>query len=174
MHYPNGVYIAFNLSRATEDKLNEYMEAHMPGAKKNEDFHSTLIYSKKPHEKRICRCHDRMKWNFKKFSKFWEDKKALVIEMESKDMKDMNHKMMKEHDLTSDYDEYNPHITLTYEGEDIDPEKLPPIDFELEMEHQIVEWIDEEAEKKDGDLPEKESDDEEEKDEEGYDKGFTM
>lgn len=145
MNYPHWVYVAFNLSRETEDNIKKYCSENIPNAVMNEDLHCTLIYSKKPKDERIKRVQDRLTWKFKKFSKFWENKDALVMELDSQDLKSMNESMTKEHDFISDYDEYSPHITLTYEWMDIDPELLPPIDFNIDLEHQIIEWLDEDC-----------------------------
>lgn len=167
MRYPNGVYIAFNLSRSTEDKIKDYCETNLPNMKMTEDLHCTLIFSQKEKDEKIKRAHERIDWKFKKFSKFWENEDSLVIEIDSSDLKKMNEDMTKEHDFISDWDEYNPHITLCDSGRDIDIENLPNIDFDIEMEHQIIEDLDMEDKKSDDD---KEDDSEEEDKDEKKDK----
>jgi len=155
MNYPNWVYIAMNLSRDTEENIKKYCSEHLPDIEMTDDLHSTVIYSKKPHEKKIKRDQCRCKWNPGKFAKYWDDKESLVIEIDSEDMQSMNNKMMEEHDFVTDYPEYKPHITLTYAWKEIDIDSLPPMEFPIEMEHQVIENLDEEAmtdEKKDDDL----------------------
>lgn len=144
MVYPNWVYIAMHLTKDTEDKIKEYISANIPELKMNEDLHSTLAYSKKKREKMINRGNDRMKWKFKKFSKFWEDENSLVIELDSEDMKNRSKKLASDYELISDYDEYSPHITISYEGKEIDIESLPACDIDFEFEHEFIEDIDEE------------------------------
>jgi len=114
MNYPNGVYIAFNLSRETEENIKKYCEENLPDMEMNEDLHCTLVYSKKPHEPRIKRDHCRCSGKPKKFSIFGEDDKSLVLEIDSEELKKMNHEKMKEHDFVSDFDEYKPHVTFVY------------------------------------------------------------
>ena len=38
---------------------------------------------------------------------------------------------MKEHGATYDYDEYKPHITLSYDVDDLDPDQLPSFDKDI-------------------------------------------
>ena len=177
MNYPNGVYIAFNLSKETEDNIKEYCSQHIPGIEMNEDLHSTLVFSKKAMEKKIDRKPDRAKGKFKQFSKFGKDEESLVIELDSEDMMNLHKWMTSDHDFISDFPDYKPHVSITYKGKDIDIENLPPMDFEFDMEHQVIENIDEWY---GCDCMEKESESDDdnkeptEDDEEWYHKWFAM
>jgi len=142
MKYPSWVYVAVHLSDDTENQIKDYCHKNMPWVKMNEDLHSTLIYSKKPREKQLKREQFKWEWKFKKFSKFWDDWWSIVIELDSADMMSHNKKLMEENDFISDYDEYSPHITLSYEWQDVEVDNLPPLEIVYKMEHDFIEDLD--------------------------------
>ena len=141
---PNWVYVAVHLSSETEEQVRWYCAENMPGMKINDDLHSTLIFSKKPKEERLKRKQFKWEWKFKKFSKFWDDWASIVIELDSEDMKGYNRELVKENWFISDFDEYLPHISISYEWQDIDIDNLPPLDIVYNLEHDFIEDIDDE------------------------------
>ncbi len=142
MVYPHWVYAAVNLSAKTEEDIKNYCKEHLQWIVMNDDLHSTVAFSKKPKEWKIKRANFRWEWKFKRLSKFWEDKQSIVIELDSSDLVEHNKRLTEEHELVSDYDEYKPHITITYEWWDVDVDSLPPLDIIYELEHDYIEDLD--------------------------------
>lgn len=143
MIYPHWVYVATHLSWETEDQIKWYCDKNLPWMKMNEDLHSTLIFSKQPKEEKMKRWQFKWEWKFKKFSKFWDDWASIVIELDSEDMRSYNKQLVSENWFISDFDEYLPHITISYEWQDIEVDNLPPLDIVYKMEHDFIEDIDE-------------------------------
>jgi len=141
MTYKDWVYIALHLDSASEKEIIDYISNNIPWLEINEDLHLTLIYSNKPHEKQIKRKKYQCIWKFKKFSKFWDKWESLVIEIESDDLIKKNKELSDEHSFVSDYDEYLPHISISYKWEDIDIDTLPDFnkDIEFKFIHEIIE-----------------------------------
>lgn len=89
-----------------------------------EDLHATIVYSKRGN------ADIRPNMTYKTgiplgFELFGDDKNYLVLELESDDLS-QRHEQCMVYGLSSTYDEYRPHITLStnYQDEDIDDELL--------------------------------------------------
>lgn len=93
-----------------------------------EKIHTTLIYSSKNPDSEIKIGEDLLgvKAKFSKFHVFdtADNKKALVLKLNCKALIDKHKKLMKEHNLSYDYDEYIPHITVSYDIGDFDLSKI--------------------------------------------------
>ena len=149
--YKAGVYVATNLTKETEKKILEYQKANLGDADLNTDIHCTLIYSKKPLKGEVKTKSYTYTGTFKGFALFGPEQDTLVIEVECPEMVERNAELVKEYGFISDYDEYKPHVTLSYGAKGIDLTKLPAIDFDIEFTAEYVEELDEDwTDKKEG------------------------
>ena len=139
--YPKGVYIACKLSEVTEASIKEYQEKYLKGQDINEDLHCTLIYSQKPHVDEIEASEYKAVGTFNQFNLFGPDNNVLVLEIQSEDMIRRNEALVDEYGFISDYDEYKPHITLSYEFKG-EINSLPIIDFEIILEKEYIDPLD--------------------------------
>jgi 2'-5' RNA ligase len=121
-----GVYVAVNYNQSARDDLLELIKKYqIPSTLKAEDFHTTLIYSKKYAD--IEDLDDNMEDSeivakptelhvFETFDK----KRALVIKLDCSYLEQRHKNLMEKYNLTYDYDVYIPHITLSYDIGDME------------------------------------------------------
>lgn len=121
-----GVYVAVNYNQSTGDDLLEFIKKYdIPSTLKADDFHTTLIYSRKHAD--IKDLADDMEDSeivaypkelhvFETFDK----KRALVIKLDCPYLDERHKYLMQKYNLTYDYDEYIPHITLSYDIGDME------------------------------------------------------
>lgn len=118
----DGIYVGVRYSDKTKKLLTELIETyHIPNAVKDKGFHSTLIYSKVSPEERLT-LHEYKKpmsigEHFK--PEIWKqqnDSYCLVITFDSPWLVNRHQTIMSERqELTYDFAEYKPHITLSYD-----------------------------------------------------------
>lgn len=130
----DGVYIGIRFENTVEVLKDFFEELKKLGIKNIiafEKIHTTLIYSSKNPDSEIKIGEDLLgvKAKFSKFHVFdtADNKKALVLKLNCKALIDKHKKLMKEHDLSYDYDEYIPHITVSYDIGDFDLSKIKDI-----------------------------------------------
>lgn len=139
-----GIYVAVKYNQSANDDLMDFIKKYnIPSVLKPEDFHTTLIYSRKYAE--INELDDNLGDNeivaypkglevFETFDK----KRALVIKLDCNYLEDRHKYLMGKYELTYDYPEYIPHITLSYDiGEMILPKNVEfPKFFRISSEYQ--------------------------------------
>ncbi len=111
------------------------MDNKIPQRVQSSKLHSTVLYSKKylPNYKAQGELETPIIGTPKKFS-VWEtqpDKdgetaNSLVLQYDASELVAHHQKLMKEHGATYDFDEYKPHVTLSYNIGDLDISKLDP------------------------------------------------
>ena len=123
-NHSKGTYFALQPSGATRNRLQDLVsELNIDNAVKPMEYHCTVIYSKTP-------CPQMRNFRPKlpiwamgvEFLLFGENKNILVLKLESISL----HKLYDDlqiYNPSSDYDQYNPHITLSYNWE----EELPKL-----------------------------------------------
>ena len=116
-----GIYVAVKYNQSAGDDLLEFIKKYqIPSTLKAEDFHTTLIYSRKWAD--IKELDENMGDSeiiakptelhvFETFDK----KRALVIKLDCPYLEERHKYLMQKYDLEYDYDEYIPHITLSYD-----------------------------------------------------------
>ena len=122
-----GIYVAVKYNQSASDDLLDFIKKYnIPSTLKAEDFHTTLIYSRKYADISTNEGEDLGSAEPLKFHIFetQEDKRALVILLKSEYLENRHKDLMKEHNLTYDFKEYLPHITLSYDIGDYDISKL--------------------------------------------------
>lgn len=139
-----GIYVAVKYNQSASDDLLDFIKKYnIPSTLKAEDFHTTLIYSRKFAD--IKELDDNMEDSeiiakptelhvFETFDK----KRALVIKLDCPYLEQRHKYLMQKYDLTYDYEEYIPHITLSYDIGDLEvPTDVEfPNFFRIQAEYQ--------------------------------------
>ena len=157
----DGVYIELEASKITQkiiknfnDDLNNFLEDNFnksinsknSDSMKNtiNDLHTTLIYSKKDFDGIIeipfTKITSKIK-GFKKFDNPKENIYALTLELDCEKCIELHNFLMKKYKFKYDFDEYIPHLTLSYKAKGITQkildktkeyfiDKLPVITFD--------------------------------------------
>ena len=129
-----GSYAGVKFDKQTTDKIAAFQKTHnINNPVPNDKLHTTLLYSRKflPNYKANGPYAPPMAGTFKGFD-IWESQadednhknKCLVMEYSCPDLTARHNKLMGDHDASYDFDEYKPHITLSYDY-DGDVDKLP-------------------------------------------------
>ncbi len=122
-----GVYLAVKYTQSDAEDLILYIkDNNIPSTLTRDEIHSTVIYSRKYADISTNEGEDLGDAEPLKFHIFetQEDKRALVLLLKSEYLENRHKDLMKEHNLTYDFKEYLPHITLSYDIEDYDISKL--------------------------------------------------
>ena len=145
-----GVYIELECTEDTKKRLHQYVTKYIDKNSNYNDFHLTLIYSKKKFSGNI---EYTIGMNLKKvfakpveFVKFENEKDdiyAVALKLKCSICEIAHKELMKKYDFVYDYDEYIPHITLSYKGKDVDISKLPVPDIFIKFDKLNVEPLDE-------------------------------
>lgn len=141
--YPKGVYMCVDMVEESTIALKSYMEKYIPDLEHNEEQHCTLVYSKKEQKEEIETKEYQAIGTFVKFSKFGPEGNVLVAEIECDMLVDRNDELVEEYEFISDYDEYKPHFTLSYNAEKVDVNSLPPLDFAIYFDNETASELDE-------------------------------
>ena len=116
-----GVYVAVKYNQSAGDDLLDFIKKYnIPSTLKAEDFHTTLINSRKCAD--IQDLDDDMgdseivakPTELHVFETF-DNKRALVIKLDCPYLEERHKYLMEKYELEYDYDEYIPHITLSYD-----------------------------------------------------------
>lgn len=130
-----GTYAAFRFSSESATALKEFCEENgIPNSLKVEDFHSTLLYSRKylPEYEPAGQLDQSLNakpvelevWTSPPNAFKENETKCLVLKYECQEQVDRFNQLMDEHDATYDYDEYKPHVTLSYDIGEFDATAL--------------------------------------------------
>ena len=116
-----GTYVAVKWSNHIGKYLRDVFK-DMPNLVNEDDFHSTLVYSRV--EFNHIPSSKMFEAKFKNF-RIFEDrrtlKKVLVMELESPDLTNRHNEIYRNNPkATYDFDSYIPHCTLSYDVEDYD------------------------------------------------------
>lgn len=148
---PDGTYVALKVSPESKKLINKVIsKLNVPSPLKVKDAHATLIFSRKylPEFKADGKLKTPIIAKCKNLNIFKSnDGNALVIELDSKEMNKRHKEIMKDHKATYDYDEYKPHVTLSYDCGDFDiksidiSKELPSIEFSDEYSNDLeLDW----------------------------------
>ena len=130
-----GTYAGVHFDYETKKRIQKYMRDNkIPNPLPLHKLHNTLIYSRKylPKFKAQGRLDKPWIGEIVEFDIFESQKddngkksKCLVLKFECAKCVDRHNEIMDEHGATFDYDEYTPHITLSYDIGDFDVKALP-------------------------------------------------
>ena len=139
-----GTYAGVNYSPKSVKAITDYIKEHdIPNPINPKKIHTTLLYSRKflPNYKPQGKLTPPLKATFDCFV-VWkttppdpnqEPWNCLVMKLKCPELVERHKKYMKEHQATYDYDEYSPHVTLSYNIGDLDVGHLPNFDVVLEI-----------------------------------------
>lgn len=133
-NYSNGVYCSAKPTQSTTDALRSFCAVYdIPNPVPANEMHATIIYSEKgsPNFEFQESYSKDIKAKFAGYELFGEDKNVLVVKMTSPELHSRHNEMMDEFDLSYNFDEYRPHITLSYDAADFDLSKLDPYHGDL-------------------------------------------
>lgn len=129
---PDGTYAGVRYDKDGVKLLSKYAEENdIPNPLDPNKVHTTLLYSRKycPDYEPAGKLDPPLKAKFDEME-VWptQDKKnALVVTLDAPELVKRHKTLMKELDATYDFDEYKPHITLSYDVGVLDVDKLPDI-----------------------------------------------
>lgn len=146
-----GTYSGVHFDNATKKAIRLFTkENDIPNVVPRDKLHTTVLYSRKhlPDYKPLGKLDTPLIGKFKQFDlwKSQDGNQCLVMLFDCTDLVDRHKFLMKEHDATYDYDEYKPHVTLSYDvGENFNLKSLPsyegPINITEEyMEPLVLDW----------------------------------
>lgn len=143
----NGTYAGVRFSENTKNRIMDYIrDAKIPNPVDAEDLHCTLLYSRKflPDYNPHGDIDPSVKGHSFKLET-WPHNKGednetvcLVLTFKCKPLERRQKYLLSAHGATFDYDEYKPHVTLSYDVGDLDASSLPDIQNYLD-EVEIVE-----------------------------------
>lgn len=126
----NGTYAGYKFDKDDLNKIEKWCkENKIPTPVSKNEMHTTILYSKKPcpNYKPLGKLSSPIKASIEE-QEVWDTqdkKRALVVKLNSPDMVKRHKQLMKEHKASFDYDEYKPHITLSYDvGKDFTLDKI--------------------------------------------------
>lgn len=126
-----GSYAAVSFDATTTDALKAYQyDNHIPNPLSPDEFHSTVMFSKKyiPTFKPLGEL-DEWSGTFTKFDIFLsDDDNALVLKYDCHQLSERFDQIISKYGATWEYDSFTPHITLSYNVEDLDIDQLPKYD----------------------------------------------
>ncbi len=130
-----GTYAGVRFSEDSVKRIRTFAkENKIPNRVPHKKFHTTVLYSRKYLPDYKPQGNVNMVGKPTKFE-VWESQptperkctQCLVLMYDSPELVKRHKALVKEHDAEYDFDEYKPHVTLSYNvGEDFDLKKLDP------------------------------------------------
>lgn len=147
-----GTYSGLSVDTDTSKKLVEYIsDNNIPNPTKPGKLHLTLLYSRKhlpnykpageldtPYE---CKATGFDSWKTTPEDPDEKKTNCLIVRLTCPEITKRHEDLMKEHGATWDYDDYRPHIALSYNIGDLDVSKLPKIDFPIVFDKEYMEEL---------------------------------
>jgi 2'-5' RNA ligase len=139
---PSGVYVCLRPDKATRDHIHQFFkDAEIPGLIVPSEYHVTLMYApsqdldkyKDDIPEDVSADTGPGSAKFGGYALYGENKDCLVMKLDS-DMLQRMHKRLRDLGLVPTYPEYSPHLTLSYQGSDVDIDKLAKPDFEFKFQ----------------------------------------
>jgi hypothetical protein len=123
---PAGTYVGTVFDNNTKKELRQLMiDLKIPNRTPSKRLHSTIIYSKKhiPDFETTTEGYPKTA-TCRKFHIFdtRDGNRALVLILDCQSLVDRHNEIMQNSDATYDFPRYIPHITLSYDCADFDPE----------------------------------------------------
>ena len=154
----SGTYAGVRFSPSTNKLIHKFVNTYsIPNAVKPNKLHTTVLLSRKPcpNYKPLGKLLPPMYGEAEEFV-VWPTRgengppsKCLVLKYKCPELSDRHTSLMKQHEATYDYDEYVPHVTLSYDiGDDFDIASLNKANIlnslnKLEIAEEYYEPLDE-------------------------------
>ena len=143
-----GTYAKLVPSLHTKEKLHSVAnQINIENLVSQRSLHTTVIYSRVECSPPIDESNVKLPIiaNGSHFDIFNnpDGSKSLVVVLASSEMHTLHNKLMAEHNATYDYDEYHPHVTLSYDYTKTTLPEQSAIDYlqNLEFDEMIVEEL---------------------------------
>lgn len=131
-----GTYAGLRFDDESVDNIIAFINEHkVPNPVPRDKFHVTLLYSRKhlPNYKAagkidppwVATPSELVVWQTKPTEHTPKPANCLVLKLECVPCLKRHDDLMTEHNATFDYDEYQPHVTLSYDIGKFDADKLP-------------------------------------------------
>ena len=143
-HETNGLFACVNFSDDTVAALTEYQKANNVQNPLEDDFHSTVVYHTKPLPKFQALGDIDWQGKFTGLDIFNHDEdggNCLVIKFSCPEL-EQRWKDCCDMGAEWDYDEFRPHITLSYDAGDIDLDSFPPFEGPINMVKEVSSPLD--------------------------------
>lgn len=148
----SGSYLGMKFDKVSYNALEQFCEDNkVPNSLPKDKIHVTILYSRKnlPNLKAvgsmsdniICKPHSFLVWETNGENK--PKTKCLILKLSSQKLENYQKMLMKKHNATSDFSEYIPHVTLSYDiGEfDIKNLKISNLPSALTLSHEYEEKL---------------------------------
>ena len=123
-----GSYAAVKFDSTTTESLKAYQyDNNIPNPLPSDEFHSTVMFSKKyiPTFVPLGKLSD-WEGTFTEFDIFpSDDDNALVLKYDCHELSERFDKIISKYGATWDHSSFTPHITLSYNVDDLDINQLP-------------------------------------------------
>jgi hypothetical protein len=133
-----GSYVCGKFAQDTVDSIVAFQALHhIPNAVEAEELHTTIVYSKTTVHWRAAHdiYHEAAPIGFEVW-KTQSEKNCLVLKIECPYL-NIRFGVAMDRGATYDFDEYKPHITLSYDvGDDFGVEDLPTPDFDIVIDRE--------------------------------------
>jgi hypothetical protein len=128
--HDNGTYVSAEVSEESGKKIFDWAKKKsIDGLIESKDYHSTIIYSRKgvPQVEGM-ELPEKIEGKTVGWHIFptQDGGKCLALDIESPVLTNLHEHIMKEYGATYDYDEYKPHITVTYDYKETEAPKTFP------------------------------------------------
>jgi hypothetical protein len=147
-----GTYAGVHFDKTTLNAIKKFIEDNdIPKPVPANKLHTTLLYSRKylPEYKPAGKLEEPMigkPSGFEKWPSQPDDEgnvaMCLVLRYDCPELVDRHKSLMEEHDATYDFDEYKPHITLSYDVGDLQCKNIPTFDGEIKIVEEYGEDLD--------------------------------
>jgi hypothetical protein len=138
-----GTYAGVRFTDDTRKYITQYISDNkIPNATPSAKLHVTLLYSRKfvPDYEPDKSYQPPMKAKPIGFD-IWQSQpdddghknNCLILKLDAPDLRERHKYLMDNHDATYDYDEYKPHVTLSYDVGDATVDSFPEFDQQLEL-----------------------------------------
>ena len=135
-----GLYVSVDFDSKTKDRLEKFMEEHrIPNRISRDKLHSTVVYSRKWIPFRPKAVDIQVNPRTYEWKMFGDEEEVLVLAFRSPELHN-RWKQARNLGATWDYDDYSPHVTLSYDAKGFDFSSLPLPKFPLRIikeEHTI-------------------------------------
>lgn len=146
-----GTYASVSFDKETQEAVKKYQDENgISNPVPVDKLHTTLLYSRKhlPEYEATGDLDEPMVGTVKGFD-VWDSQasgkgektKCLVLEYNCECLTKRHKSLMDEHEATYDYDEYKPHITMSYDF-DGDVDKLPKFTDNINITKETGEDLD--------------------------------
>lgn len=136
----NSLYAAVIPTKDVAFKLmNHFIEQGVPDVLPDDKFHTTIVYSTKApvNYEETGKVHVPKIFAMPTSLECWQTqsgKNALVLRLFSPHLSKMHEQMMERHQLSYDFEEYKPHMTISYDIKLFDWKNVQPFNYPIEFD----------------------------------------